>query len=70
MTILLDEIETDNLAVSQAGLNVRCSWCGEVIHRDGKDPALAMCKSCYDVMMSEFLRAQRQLSRSPHASDR
>jgi len=70
MTILLDEIETDDLAASETGLNVRCSWCGEVIRRDGEDPALAMCKSCYDIMMSEFLRAQRQLSRSPHASDR
>jgi hypothetical protein len=69
MTILLDEIEAYDLAVSAAGLSVRCSWCGEVIHREGKDLALAMCKSCYDVMMSEFLRA-RELSRSPHASER
>jgi Zn finger protein HypA/HybF involved in hydrogenase expression len=69
MTILLDEVETDELAVSESPLSVKCSWCGEVIRREGKDLALAMCKSCYDIMMSEFLRA-RELSRSPHASDR
>jgi len=70
MTILLDEIGPDDLAVSETELNVRCSWCGEVIRRDGKELALAMCKSCYDTMMSEFLRAQRRLSSSLHASDR
>ena len=69
MTILLDEVETDELAVSESALSVKCSWCGEVIRLEGKDLALAMCKSCYDIMMSEFLRA-RQLSRPPHASDR
>lgn len=69
MTILLDEVETDELTVSENALSVKCSWCGEVINLEGKDLALAMCKSCYDVMMSEFLRA-RELSRSPHASDR
>ena len=69
MTILLDEVETNELAVSESALSVKCSWCGEVIHLEGKDLALAMCKSCYDIMMSEFLRA-RQLSRPPHASDR
>jgi hypothetical protein len=70
MTILLDEVETNDFAVSEVGPSVKCSWCGEVIRLDGQDLALAMCKSCYDIMMSEFLRAQRQLSRSPNASDR
>jgi Zn finger protein HypA/HybF involved in hydrogenase expression len=69
MTILLDEVETDELAVSESTLSVKCSWCGEVIRLEGQDLTLAMCKSCYDIMMSEFLRA-RELSRSPHASDR
>ena len=69
MTILLDEVETDEFAVSESAVSVKCSWCGEVINLEGKDLALAMCKSCYDIMMSEFLRA-RELSRSPHASDR
>jgi len=69
MTILLDEVETDELAVSESVLSVKCSWCGQVIRLGGKDLALAICKSCYDIMMSEFLRA-RDLSRSPHASDR
>ena len=38
---------------------VRCSWCGELILLNGSQLALAMCKSCYQGMLVEFLREQQ-----------
>jgi hypothetical protein len=70
MTILLDEPAPADLSLKEAPPNVKCSWCGELICMNGKDLAVAMCQSCYARLMSEFLRAQHELSCAPFASDR
>jgi hypothetical protein len=55
---------------SATGLTVKCSWCGEIIHLDGQELALAMCQACYERMLAEFLRAQQTKQAPAHASDR
>jgi hypothetical protein len=69
MTILLDEVGSKDLAGSTVGLNTKCSWCGEIIRLNDNELRVAMCQSCYDVMLAEFLRA-KQFSNSPYASER
>jgi hypothetical protein len=49
---------------------VRCSWCGEMISLNGSELALAMCKSCYEGMLVEFLREQQANQTPTHPSDR
>ena len=49
---------------------VRCSWCGEIISLNGSELALAMCKSCYQGMLVEFLREQQTNQTPTHPSDR
>ena len=49
---------------------VRCSWCGELISLNGSELALAMCKSCYEGMLAEFLREQHKNQTPTHPSDR
>ena len=49
---------------------VRCSWCGELISLNGSELALAMCKSCYEGMLVEFLREQQMNQTPTHPSDR
>jgi len=70
MTILLDEPALEDLSVEEAPLAVKCSWCGELMQMNIKDLVVAMCQSCYARLMSEFLRAQHELSCAPFASDR
>ena len=69
--IELDEAPTDEevLALS-SNQTIKCSWCGEIIRLDGSELALAMCQTCYDQMLAEFLRAQREIQSSKHDSDR
>jgi len=72
MTYLqLEEVSSDDdLLAPQIGQTVKCSWCGEIIRLDGNELALAMCQSCYDRMLEEFLRAQQTKEPPNHASDR
>ena len=70
MTIMVEEAAASEFAESPEELGIKCSWCGEMIRIDGNRPALAMCKSCYDLMMTEFLRAQRELATASNASER
>ena len=70
MTILLEEPALEDLPGEEAQPAVKCGWCGELIHMNGKDLAVAMCQSCYTRLMSEFLRAQHELSCAPFSSDR
>jgi len=72
MTYLqLEEVSSDDdLLAPQIGQTVKCSWCGEIIRLDGNELALAMCQSCYDRMLAEFLRAQQTKQPPAHASDR
>lgn len=50
--------------------SVRCSWCGALISLSGTELALAMCKSCYEGMLAEFLREQHMNHTPTHPSDR
>jgi hypothetical protein len=68
MTILLDEVGPEDLTGQEAEPIVKCAWCGELMRMNGKD--LAMCQPCYARLMSEFLRAQHELSCAPFSSDR
>jgi len=68
MTILLDEPGPEDFRGQPAQPRVTCGWCGEVMQMNGK--AAAMCQSCYARLMSEFLRAQHELSCAPFSSDR
>jgi hypothetical protein len=72
MTYLMieDALSDDEELAQGTGLTVKCSWCGEIIQLDGKELALAMCQSCYDGMLAEFLRAQRMSRPKSNASDR
>lgn len=72
MTLLqIEDALTDEEELAQRnGVSVKCSWCGEIIQLDGKELALAMCQTCYERMVAEFLRAQQMSQPSSHASDR
>jgi formylmethanofuran dehydrogenase subunit E len=72
MTILqIEDALTDEEELAQQnGLTVKCSWCGEIIHLEGKELALAMCQACYERLLEEFLRAQQMNQSDSHASDR
>jgi hypothetical protein len=72
MTYLqLEEVSSDDdLLAQQVGQTVKCSWCGEIIRLDGSELALAMCQSCYDRMLAEFLRAQHMKQPPTQSSDR
>ena len=73
MTLLqFEEVSSDDdLLAGQVGQIVKCSWCGGIIRLDGHHLDLAMCQSCYDRMLAEFLRAQHERQeQSAHASDR
>ena len=69
--MLIEDSLTEEEAVAQhLTPSVKCGWCGEIIRLDGNELALAMCQSCYDGMMVEFLREQQAHSANRHASDR
>ena len=71
MTLLqLEEVSSDDDLLKQTGLAVKCSWCGKIIHLDGSDLVLAMCQSCYERMLADFLRAQHEKQTPANASDR
>jgi len=72
MTLLqIEDALTDEEELAQKnGLTVKCSWCGEIIHLDGSQLALAMCQACYERMLAEFLRAQQMNQPDSHASER
>jgi hypothetical protein len=48
---------------------VKCGWCGEIIRLDADELALAMCQTCFNQMLAEFLRS-RQAQTDEHASER
>ena len=60
-----EEVRTGNELAT-----VRCSWCGELISLNGSELGLAMCKSCYEGMLAEFLREQQTNQTPTHPSDR
>ena len=69
--LLIEDALSDEEEIAQRnGLTVKCSWCGEIIHLDGKELALAMCQACYEQMLAEFLRAQQMNQADTNASDR
>jgi len=68
---MIEDAPSDEEKIAQRnGLTVKCSWCGEIIHLDGKELALAMCQGCYEQMLAEFLRAQQMNQADTNASDR
>jgi bacterioferritin-associated ferredoxin len=72
MTILKfeDALSDEDELAQQVGRSVKCGWCGEIIRMDGTELALAMCQSCYEQMLAEFLRTQQMNHATSHASDR
>jgi len=68
--IELDYAPLEREDLPQAHLTIKCSWCGEIIRLDGEELALAMCQSCYERMLADFLRQQQLNATDPHASDR
>ena len=70
MTIILDEVGSDDSSNVEAMNSVRCSWCGEMIETVGKVVAVSMCSSCHLKMLADFQKAQQALSPAAHASDR
>ncbi|MFS8087453.1 MAG: hypothetical protein ACMG6H_17615 [Acidobacteriota bacterium] len=72
MTLLLieDNVPEEEQLAQQANPTVKCGWCGEIIRLDGDELALAMCQSCYQGMLAEFLRMQESKQSGAHASDR
>lgn len=72
MTLLLieDDIPEAEQLAQQANPTVKCGWCGAIIRLDGSELALAMCQSCYDGMLAEFVRSQQEKQPPGHASDR
>ena len=72
MTLLLieDDIPEEEQIAQHANPTVKCGWCGAIIRLDGNELALAMCQTCYEGMMAEFLRSQQAKQAPDHASDR
>ena len=72
MTLVLieDDLSEEDQLAQQANPTVKCGWCGGIIRLDGSELALAMCQSCYDGMLAEFLRGQQAKQASNNASDR
>lgn len=68
MTILIEDAPAEPELAPPA--MVKCSWCGEIIRLGGNELSLAMCQSCYDRMLGEFLRAQQAKQAPTNASDR
>ena len=69
--LMIEDALSDEEEIAQRnGQTVKCSWCGEIIHLDGKELALAMCQACYEQMLAEFLRAQQMNQPDDHASER
>ena len=69
--LMIEDALTDEEELAQQNQPaVKCSWCGEIVRLDGKELALAMCQSCYERMLAEFLRAQQMNQPDSHASDR
>jgi hypothetical protein len=65
-----DALTDEEQSAQPDSLTVKCSWCGEIIRLDGKELALAMCQTCYERMLSEYLQAQQMKEADSHASDR
>ena len=70
MTILIEDALPEQEFASPDMPMVKCSWCGEIIHLNGNQLALAMCQTCYDRMLGEFLRAQQATQPPTRPSDR
>ena len=72
MTLVLveDNLSEEEQLAQQANPTVKCGWCGEIIRLDGSELALAMCQSCYDGMLAEFLRSQQARHAPNRPSDR
>jgi len=70
MTIVIEDALPEAELSSADSQMVKCSWCGEIIHLDGNELALAMCQACYDRMLGEFLRAQHESQPPTRPSDR
>jgi hypothetical protein len=72
MTLVLveDNLSEEEQLAQQANPTVKCGWCGEIIRLDGSELALAMCQSCYDGMLAEFVRSQQAKQAPKLASDR
>jgi len=67
---MIDDIESVESSDIGSTRMVKCSWCGEIMEVGYQGLAVAMCQICYTRMLADFQKAQRQLSESPHASDR
>jgi hypothetical protein len=70
MTIILEEVDSDESPNGEATNIVKCSWCGEIIECGRTVLAVAMCQPCHAKMLADFQKARQHLSSSPHASDR
>lgn len=72
MTLMLieDTMSEEETLAQQSAPSVKCSWCGDIIRLDSSELTLAMCQTCYEGMMIEFVRAQQTNSANRHASDR
>jgi hypothetical protein len=72
MTLVLveDNLSEEEQLAQQANPTVKCGWCGEIIRLDGSELALAMCQSCYDGMLAEFVRSQQAKQAPSRPSDR
>jgi len=72
MTLMLieDDWSEEEQFAQQTNPTVKCGWCGEIIRLDGNELALAMCQSCYEGMLAEFVRVQQAREVTVNASDR
>ena len=70
LVLLEDDLPEEEQLSRQANPTVKCGGCGALIRLDGRELALAMCQSCYEGMLAEFLRSQQAKEAPEHASDR
>jgi hypothetical protein len=70
LVLVEDNLSEEEQLAQQANPTVKCGWCGEIIRLDGSELALAMCQSCYDGMLAEFLRSQQARQAPNRPSDR
>jgi formylmethanofuran dehydrogenase subunit E len=67
--IEIEDAPCDTETVEQ-NQTIKCSWCGEIIRAQGDELALAMCQSCYQRLLNDYVSEQQPEPQPPNASDR
>lgn len=68
--ISIEDAPADQEEIAQSPRTIPCSWCGQIIHLNGEELALAICQNCYTRMLADFVDQQRMRQAPVNSSDR